>query len=79
MKLKQLIKLADAADGRAGIAFGKDLAQFYAAANPATVKRMAELLVQCREAMMDFDYDKRIAALAALDEFEGSEATNKEQ
>jgi len=48
-------------------------ASFVAAANPTTVKRMAELLVQCREALkcQTPDYEFRLdEALAALDAFE---------
>jgi len=49
-----------------------DDAAFIAAANPTTVKRMAELLMQCREALDDVDdplWEVR-EALAALDEFD---------
>ena len=50
---------------------------FIAAANPATIKRMAELLVQCREALSAMDNDDwdlsdaAMKALAALDAFDG--------
>jgi hypothetical protein len=72
VKLEQLIKLADAAldepnHGR----LHYFITEFYNAANPATIKRMAELLVQCREALLwQHGGDMRKAALAALDEFD---------
>ena len=75
-KLEELIKMADAAEPKW---FSTDNhtsinARFIAAANPAIVKRMAELLVQCREALKYADevIISHIAedALSALDTFE---------
>jgi arsenate reductase-like glutaredoxin family protein len=74
MKLKNIIALADAA------AVDPDAYNYWRdQMSLATVKRMAELLVQCREAL---EREKRtyrsnglvpqtLEALAALDEFEG--------
>jgi hypothetical protein len=45
-------------------------AEFIAAANPDTIKQLCLLLKQCKEALMDFDYGKRMDTLAAIEEFE---------
>ena len=48
-KTEELLKLAEAADGRAGMAFNKENAAFIAAANPATIIELIALVRQMRE------------------------------
>ena len=84
MKLTELIKLADAvySPTKDDWELKQALLHFDRAADPATVKRMAELLVQCREAL-EFECGNRCNAeynpcnardmIAALDEFDGEE------
>jgi hypothetical protein len=78
MNLSELIKLADAvySPNKDDWELKQALLHFDRAANPATVKRMAELLMQCREALVahreSYINDDELVheALAALDAFE---------
>ena len=70
-KLTELIALADAATDWDC----NTIREFQESANPATVKRMAELLMQCREALIycavgGVKMANVTDALAALDAFE---------